>query len=94
MSKPGDVSQEAWDAAKKVWFEMPPLQKWETVVTLYARAIMAAQSGERQAIAEWADATADHYDAKSIIDAIGDVVPNRAAEKALRGFAEAIRTRP
>jgi len=58
-----------------------------------ARAITAAVAAEREACAEWADATADHYDAKAIIDAIGDVAPNRAAESALRGFANAIRAR-
>lgn len=55
-----------------------------------AVAIMA----ERERIAQWAEATADHYDAQSIVDAIGDVPANRAAEKALKAFAAAIRGTP
>jgi prephenate dehydratase len=61
------------------------------IVKVAARAIMAAKAEEREAIAQLAEATADHYDAKSIADAIEDVPANRAAEKALKGFASGIR---
>jgi hypothetical protein len=89
--KPVGVSQEAWDAAethRQLWARGPC-----TIKEAVARAITAAVAAEREAVADWADATADHYDASAIIDAISDVAPNRAAEKALRGFAEAIRAR-
>ncbi len=49
--KPDDIPEDVWDAARGVWFTMPALHRWETVVELYARAIMA----EREACAKIAD---------------------------------------
>jgi len=88
------VSAEAWAAAVVATAGLM-VDSVDTLCTtiVIARAITAAVAAEREACAEWADATADHYDAKAIIDAIGDVAPNRAAESALRGFASAIRAR-
>jgi hypothetical protein len=92
MSKPEDVSHEAWNAAKEALFVSDPIPSYmEAVMTSVSLAIMAAKAEEREAIAQLAEATADHYDAKSIADAIEDVPANRAAEKALKGFASAIR---
>lgn len=96
MSKPEDISQEAWDAATACYEALPLVYDgWDEteVVSGIAHAIVAATSAERETIADWAEATADHYDAASIADAIKDVPANRAVEKALKAFAAAIRKR-
>jgi hypothetical protein len=55
-------------------------------------AIAGATADERDRIAEWADAVADHHDAEAVAanDEAG-LLEHRAAERSLRSFAAAIR---
>ena len=61
MSKPEDISQEAWDASiKALWTDAMhegECPEWmETQVALVARAILAAKAEEREACAQVCDA--------------------------------------
>ena len=91
MVRPDWCPQDVWEAAgtQLVMSDWPRLSVADmaNAQPVVARAIIA----ERQRIADWADATADKYDSEAIIGAVGGVPEARAAERAVRGFAAAIR---
>jgi len=59
MSRPEDISQEAWEAAVKCWDDFPPAHDMDATeegyLVVLARAILTAKAEEREDIAAWHD---------------------------------------
>jgi hypothetical protein len=88
MTKPHDVPEAVWRTTLASFDPAITPATLDSVYNLIARAILA----ERERIAEWCEVTADAHDAEAVLaEEEADVVENRAAERALRSFANAIR---
>lgn len=104
--KPGDVSQEAWDAAQSRALEVAAtalrnLEQDDFAIEVHAircgiaRAIDAAKAEEREEIAQLGDALADLFDGHAMrcVDTLA-IIEARGAESAVRKYVDAIRGTP